>query len=149
MAPTADQIRLAREAMEEDAKKWRAAADVMGEAARNAASYTLSGFHFGHLPDQAGVTGKYAELQSLIQRLLQEGENAMRELDRALIAALDAYDRADERASGRINSSGGELHDGSGGTINNGNGGTISDGGGGTIHDNGGGGAIHDNRGGR
>ncbi|HEX5596241.1 MAG TPA: hypothetical protein VFX61_09535 [Micromonosporaceae bacterium] len=97
-----EQVSLALEALTRDAGKWTEHADVMAGAAREAASYSLTGFHIGYIPNQQGFGRMYAELQELLVRLLTEGETAMRDMGRALLTARDNYEQAERDSADRL-----------------------------------------------
>lgn len=100
--PDASQVRMARDTLLKDAERWAEAAGVMETAATRASSLMLTGMHIGYLPNRQGVGTKYAELQEFFVKLLADGANAMREMERALLTTLDNYDRCDQGAVVRI-----------------------------------------------
>lgn len=74
----------------------------MAAAKQQAASLGLTGFHFGHLPTQAGIEGRYDELQNFVTRILTEGASEMERMGWVLQTVLDNYGRADQGAAGRV-----------------------------------------------
>lgn len=97
-----EQFSVAFEALQSDSKEWHAHADVMEQAARNAASYSLSGFDFGHVANALGVGRKYQEVQDLAVRLLSEGAEATREFAQTLVQVADDYQSTDVTSGARI-----------------------------------------------
>ncbi|MBE1485072.1 hypothetical protein [Plantactinospora soyae] len=104
--PDAETIKMAREALMSDAATWYEAAEVMTKAAHEAASLTLTGFHFGYLPNRQGVGQRYTEAQDFFVRVLNEGAVTMTVMATKLRAVLDNYDRADSGASVRMERAG-------------------------------------------
>jgi hypothetical protein len=102
-----DRMRVAYDSLTGDAEKWYEHSDVMEAAAKQAASYGLTGFQFGYQANKLGVAAKYQQVQDLAVRLLFEGAVAMREIGDMLIKVRENYEATDERSSGRIGNFGG------------------------------------------
>ncbi|MDW5324548.1 hypothetical protein [Plantactinospora sp. KLBMP9567] len=100
--PDEAQITLAREVLERDAVRWQEGAAVMAAAAGAAESLDLTGFHFGRLPNEAGIGVRYAELQGFMTRILREGAAAMADMESALRFIAENYGRADDGAAVRV-----------------------------------------------
>jgi hypothetical protein len=103
-----DSLFTAYDSLTKDAGKWNEHADVMDGAARQAASYGLTGFQFGYMANKMGVGAKYQEVQDLAVRLLSEGSVAMREIADTLVKVREDYENTDQEASGRIQQAGGQ-----------------------------------------
>ena len=97
-----DRLQTAYDALTEDARQWNEHSDVMETAARQAASFGLTGFQFGYQANKLGVVAKYQEVQDLAVRLLSEGAVAMQEIADTLIQVRSDYEATDERSGGRI-----------------------------------------------
>jgi hypothetical protein len=102
-----DRLQVAYDSLTNDAAKWNEHSDVMDAAAKQAASYGLTGFQFGYHANKLGVGAKYREVQDLAVRLLSEGTVAMREIADTLIRVREDYEASDEQSGGRIQQAGG------------------------------------------
>ncbi|MEQ4302834.1 hypothetical protein ABNF97_15790 [Plantactinospora sp. B6F1] len=100
--PDEAELTLAREVLERDAARWREGAAVMATAAGHAESLDLTGFHFGRLPNEAGIGARYAELQGFLTRILREGAGVMADMESTLRFIAENYGRADEGAAARV-----------------------------------------------
>ncbi|WP_212994962.1 hypothetical protein [Actinoplanes auranticolor] len=98
---------MAYAALSNDAAKWNEHSTVMDTAAKQAASYGLTGFQFGYTANQLGVGAKYQEIQDLAVRLLSEGVVAMQQIADTLIKVRDDYEATDQQSGGRIEHAGG------------------------------------------
>ncbi|GGN05898.1 hypothetical protein FHR83_001467 [Actinoplanes campanulatus] len=97
--PGPGEVRAALEDLDSDSQFWFGAARIVGETARSAESFGLSGFEFGIVGVELGVLAKYEELRRFVATSLNDGYLEMEKLSLALRNARDQIDETDREAA--------------------------------------------------
>jgi len=100
--PTSEEVGVARDDLDKDAKFWHQSSDVVRDARSAASQLGLSGFDFGKFAVDRGMLQAYGEILQYVEDRLAEGVDATEAMGDALDAALVDYDRSDRGASSRI-----------------------------------------------